>query len=100
VDDRCLAGIKIYIAPYYVPNGFYSEDGNYFLDSLASGLLTAPAGAAGGGNGVYAYGSSGGFPSYIYGAASHTISSSIDVKFCLKPNGPGELSAEFYPTAT
>ncbi len=51
-----------YVASYHTLTGFYSADGNYYANALTNGPLTALSSAAGGGNGVYAYGSSSSFP--------------------------------------
>ena len=51
----------IYVASYYSPDGYFSEDYNYFWVTHDRIPLHAPAGASGNPNGVYHYGSSG-FP--------------------------------------
>jgi Domain of unknown function (DUF4082)/Cadherin-like domain/Bacterial Ig domain len=61
-----------YIVSYHT-NGFYSADGNYLANALTSGPLTAPASAASGGNGVYAYGSSSVFPANTYNSTNYWI---------------------------
>ncbi|HSV66774.1 MAG TPA: DUF4082 domain-containing protein [Mycobacteriales bacterium] len=52
-----------YVASYYAPNGHYAADAGFFA---AAGVDNAPLHAlrdgADGGNGVYAYGTGGGFP--------------------------------------
>ncbi|MER8045446.1 DUF4082 domain-containing protein [Streptomyces sp. NPDC094032] len=52
-----------YIASYFAPSGGYSYDAHYFTDKNA-GLapLTALQSGTDGGNGVYRYGTAGGFP--------------------------------------
>lgn len=57
-----------YVASYHT-NGDYSADSGYFNSSLVSGDLTAPAG----GNGVYAYGAAGIFPTNTYGASNYWV---------------------------
>ena len=67
-----IAANTTYIASYH-SNGFYSADGNFFAATYTNGPLTAPAGASVGGNGVYAYGPSGSFPSNSYNATSYAV---------------------------
>ena len=61
-----------YIASYHT-NGFYSGDGNYFATAVANAPLTFPASGASGGNGVYAYGGAGPFPSNSYNATNYYV---------------------------
>ncbi len=61
-----------YVVSYH-SSGFYSADGNYFVNALTSGPLTAPSSASGGGNGVYAYGSTSVFPTSTYNAANYWV---------------------------
>jgi Domain of unknown function (DUF4082) len=61
-----------YVVSYHT-NGFYSANGSYFTTAHTSGPLTAPATSASGGNGVYAYGSSGSFPRNTYNANNYWI---------------------------
>ncbi len=57
-----------YIASYHT-NGGYSADNGYFTTSLVSGNLTAPSG----GNGVYAYGAAGSFPTNTFNASNYWV---------------------------
>ena len=59
-----------YIASYHT-NGFYSGDGNYFVTAVTNAPLTFLASGASGGNGVYAYGGAGSFPSNSYNATNY-----------------------------
>ena len=53
-----------YVVSYYAPVGRYSADESYFAGSgVDNSPLTALANGADGGNGVYRYGTGGGFPS-------------------------------------
>jgi hypothetical protein len=61
-----------YVASYHT-NGNYSADPNYFATAHTSGPLTAPSSAASGGNGVYAYGSGGLFPTNTYNSNSYGV---------------------------
>jgi uncharacterized protein DUF4082/N,N-dimethylformamidase beta subunit-like protein/Big-like domain-containing protein len=52
-----------YVVSYFAPQGMYASDANYFASSgVDNAPLHALSNAAGGGNGVYRYGSPGGFP--------------------------------------
>jgi hypothetical protein len=62
-----------YVASYHTNVGFYSDDQNYFAGAHTSGQLTAPSSSASGGNGVYAYGSSSGFPTNTWNASNYWI---------------------------
>jgi hypothetical protein len=57
-----------YIASYHT-NGSYSADNGYFATPVASGNLTAPSD----GNGVYAYGAAGSFPTNTYNASNYWV---------------------------
>jgi hypothetical protein len=61
-----------YIASYHT-NGEYSSDPNYFDTSHTSGSLTAPSSQSSGGNGVYAYGSAGLFPTNTFNSTSYGV---------------------------
>ena len=53
----------VYVASYFAPEGWMAYDQNYFTFSGATnGSLTALSKAASGGNGVYLYSPTGGFP--------------------------------------
>jgi len=63
-----------YVVSYFTPTGGYSTTTNYFGSSgVDSGVLHAPSDAAGGGNGVYAYGPTGGFPNSSFGATNYWV---------------------------
>ncbi len=56
-----------YIVSYFAPNGGYAATNDYFAtQGLTSGPLIAPASAAVGGNGVYAYGGQSAFPASTF----------------------------------
>jgi len=61
-----------YVASYH-SSGVYSGTGGYFTEDKVSGHLRALAGAANGGNGLYAYGSSDTFPSSSYNNANYYV---------------------------
>lgn len=68
-----------YVASYFAPNGGYSYDGGYFTGRSA-GLapLTALASGTDGGNGVYHYGTSGGFPASVSGDSNYWVDPVLD----------------------
>jgi Domain of unknown function (DUF4082)/Cadherin-like domain len=61
-----------YVASYHT-SGNYSADPNLFASAISNGPLTAPSSASIGGNGVYAYGSGGLFPTNTYNATSYGV---------------------------
>jgi N,N-dimethylformamidase beta subunit-like protein/uncharacterized protein DUF4082/Big-like domain-containing protein len=68
-----------YIASYYAPNGGYSYDGGYF-SSKSAGLapLTALQSGTDGGNGVYHYGTGGGFPGSQSPGSNYWVDAVLD----------------------
>ncbi|PWK76985.1 uncharacterized protein DUF4082 [Aminobacter sp. AP02] len=63
---------ETYVVSYHT-NGFYSATSNFFAAEHSSGNLTAPAGGLSGGNGVYAYGASGLFPTSSYNNTNYYV---------------------------
>ena len=86
-----------YVVSYYAPNGHYSNDTAYFTADMTRGPLTAP----GSDNGVYRYGTGGGFPTGTWNSSNYWV----DVTFTQAPPdstapvisavtaAPGETSA-------
>ena len=72
----------IYVASYFAPMGHYADDYNYFTNAVTNGPLTALANSTPGGDGVYKYGASGGFPNSTYKASNYWV----DVMF--SPSAP------------
>jgi len=65
---------NIYVASYLAPAGHYADDQNYFASSgVTNGPLTALSNSAAGGNGVYLYGLSGGFPTNTYQSSNYYV---------------------------
>lgn len=62
-----------YVASYYAPNGRYSSDTGYFSAATTRGPLTAIQDGVDGGNGVYRYGTGGGFPSSTWQASNYWV---------------------------
>jgi len=61
-----------YVASYHT-NGDYAADPNLFASAQTNGLLTAPASSSSGGNGVYAYGDAGLFPTSSFNSTSYGV---------------------------
>ncbi len=63
-----------YVVSYFAPNGGYAVNGSYFSASgVDNGVLHAPSDGSSGGNGVYVYGASGGFPNSSFGATNYWV---------------------------
>jgi methionine-rich copper-binding protein CopC len=63
-----------YVASYYAPVGRYSVDDNYFASSgVDNPPLHALANGVAGGNGVYRYGTGGGFPTSTFAASNYWV---------------------------
>ena len=63
-----------YVASYYAPNGHYAADTGYFTNNaVINGPLTALADGTDGGNGVYRYGSGGGFPNSSFQGSNYWV---------------------------
>lgn len=68
-----------YIASYFAPHGGYSYDGGYFsANSAGLAPLTALKSGTDGGNGVYHYGSAGGFPSSESAGSNYWVDAVLD----------------------
>ncbi len=76
-----------YVVSYYAPNGRYSVSSGYFNGQGAGykSLYALPNGTDGG-NGVYRYGSGGGFPTSSYNATNYWV----DVIYRGNTDGDGE----------
>ncbi len=68
-----IAANTTYVASYFAPNGHYSLTSNYFATGTDSGVLHAPSSASAGGNGVFLYGASGGFPNGSFNASNYFV---------------------------
>ena len=72
----------VYVASYFAPNGHYAGDSGYFATSEThNGPLRALSSPESGGNGVFVYGSNGGFPTNSFNAANYWVD--IDFTPCL-----------------
>ncbi|MCI0703401.1 MAG: DUF4082 domain-containing protein [Planctomycetia bacterium] len=64
----------LYVASYYAPNGGYSvTSGGFATEGVVNGYLHAPPNGANAGNGLFLYGSSGGFPTGTYNANNYWV---------------------------
>ena len=63
-----------YVVSYYAPSGGYAVNGAYFATSGANnGPLHMLANGVDGGNGLYRYGSGGGFPSLTFNSSNYWV---------------------------
>lgn len=63
-----------YVVSYYAPQGHYAADSYYFRGGgVDNGVLDALSNAAAGGNGVFHYGTGGGFPNQSFGATNYWV---------------------------
>jgi hypothetical protein len=63
-----------YVASYFAPQGHYAYDQNYFnLAGVDNGALHALSNASGGGNGLFAYGSSSTFPAQSFNSSNYWV---------------------------
>ena len=64
----------VYVASYFAPAGHYAGDGGYFAAAgVDNGLLHALRDGVSGGNGVYRYGASSGFPTSTYNSTNYWV---------------------------
>ena len=91
-----IAANTTYIASYYAPTGGYAYDSRYFASAGANnGPLHALADGVDGGNGVYAYGSGGNFPTSSYNATNYWV----DVVYTTGPVVTSQTPAPSAPSA-
>ncbi len=63
-----------YVVSYYAPSGHYAADNGYFANAaVVNAPLTALQNGTDGGNGVYRYGTGGGFPGSTYQSANYWV---------------------------
>ena len=63
----------VYMVSYYSPGGNYSDNVNYFTTARTVGPLTGLANGTSGSNGVYRYGTGGGFPTSTYKSSNYWV---------------------------
>ncbi|WP_209857379.1 DUF4082 domain-containing protein [Rhizobium herbae] len=71
-QDVAIQANTTYVVSYST-NGNYSATSNFFNSELTNGNLHALSSALSGGNGVYAYGSSGLFPTNTYNSTNYYV---------------------------
>jgi hypothetical protein len=62
-----------YVVSYFAPNGHYAADDTFFTTGVDSVPLHALANGVDGGNGVYRYGSTGGFPNSTWQSSNYWV---------------------------
>ncbi|MEV4348600.1 DUF4082 domain-containing protein [Actinoplanes sp. NPDC049596] len=62
-----------YVVSYYAPNGHYAADTGFFDEGVDNGPLHALADGTDGGNGLYRYGTGGGFPTSTWQSANYWV---------------------------
>ena len=62
-----------YVASYYAPAGRYALDNSFFTTATVRSPLTALASGSDGPNGVYRYGSGGGFPTSSFQSSNYWV---------------------------
>ena len=90
-----IASNTVYVASYHANSGHYSVDFNYFQGKgVDNPPLHALANGMAGGNGIYAYGSSGAFPNQTWNAANYWV----DVMFLAgSPSMPLSITTTSLP---
>jgi hypothetical protein len=74
-----------YVVSYFAPQGNYAADNNYFASTgVINGPLHALSSGSAGGNGVYRYGPTGGFPTDTFQSSNYWV----DVMFATAPPWP------------
>ena len=69
-----VAANTTYVVSYLAPKGHYAADEGYFASTgVVNSPLTALQNGADGGNGVYRYGASGGFPNSTYRSTNYWV---------------------------
>ncbi len=86
----------VYVASYFAPEGHYAVSAGQFTGAAVTrGPLQAVDGTANNGNGVYRYGTAGGFPMSSYGNANYWV----DVVFTRPPDVLGPAVVTSTPAA-
>ena len=64
----------VYVASYFAPNGRYAINNNFFANAgVVNAPITLLQNGVSGGNGVYRYGTSSGFPSSTYQSSNYWV---------------------------
>jgi hypothetical protein len=87
----------LYVVSYHAPNGQYAVTQNAFTSTgRDNGVLHTPSSPSSGGNGVYVYGSTNGFPTNSYLATNYWV----DVVLNTTGSAPPTASPTSTPTST
>ncbi|HEY7114975.1 MAG TPA: DUF4082 domain-containing protein, partial [Tepidisphaeraceae bacterium] len=62
-----------YVVSYFAPVGHYAGNGSYFASGFDNAPLHAPSSGASGGNGLYLYGATGGFPVNSFNSTNYWV---------------------------
>jgi hypothetical protein len=87
---------ETYVASYFASAGGYASEENRFVGEVRTSSLVAPSSSAVGGNGVYRYASTSGFPTSTYRDSNYFV----DVVFIPTPVDDGPPSVPTDVTAT
>ncbi len=69
-----ISANTVYVASYFAPSGGYAGDNNYFATAgVDNGPVHLLQNGVSGGNGVFVYGASGGFPSQSFAATNYWV---------------------------
>jgi hypothetical protein len=84
----------VYVASYFAPNGHYAGDGGYFANTgVDNGLLHALRDGVSGGNGVYLYASSSGFPISTFESENYWVDVLFSTGTATAPGAPTNATA-------
>jgi uncharacterized protein (DUF1800 family) len=89
-----IAANTPYIASYLAPNGRYSTSNDFFKSAeTKSGNLTAPRNTTQTPNGVYRYGTTGGFPTATYNSTNYWVDVVFTAASANPPTNPAPTPA-------
>jgi hypothetical protein len=91
-----VAASSTYVASYFAPNGHYAVNTGYFTTAVINPPLRALANGEDGGNGLYLYTATGGFPVSTFNASNYWV----DVVFATTTtaNNPPVAVSDSYTT--
>lgn len=88
-----IAANTVYVVSYFAPRGRYASDESYFVSGVDNGVLHALSDSAAGGNGLYRYGTSSGFPNATWASTNYWV----DVVFNATPAPVATATAAMPP---
>jgi hypothetical protein len=77
-----IAANTVYVASYHTNVSHFAADQGFFAAGVSNAPLQALSNAAGGGNGVYVYGSGGVFPSSSYNSTNYWVDVAFTPTVC------------------